>query len=209
MGRRRNTRLDNQRRSVANEAARIMREQGVRDFLLAKKKAAQRLGIVDRGALPGNDEIAGAISEQQRLFGGDGYHDRLRALREIALDALGLFQGFEPRVVGGVLTGAVTDNSPIELHVFADTPEAVAFRLMEHDVPYEVLDRRVRYDSEHQDLMPSYRFLAGDVQVDATVFPLTGLRQPPNCPVEGGPMRRARGPELQALRWDQGALTAP
>ena len=209
MGRRRNTRLDNQRRSVANEAARIMREQGVRDFLLAKKKAAQRLGIVDRGALPGNDEIAGAISEQQRLFGGDGYHDRLRALREIALDALGLFQGFEPRVVGGVLTGAVTDNSPIELHVFADTPEAVAFRLMEHDVPYEVLDRRVRYDSEHQDLMPSYRFLAGDVQVDATVFPLTGLRQPPNCPVEGGPMRRARGPELQALLWDQGALTTP
>ena len=83
------------------------------------------------------------------------------------------------------------------------TEEATGF------LPYEVIDRRVRYDSEHQDLMPSYRFLAGDVQVDATVFPLTGLRQPPNCPVEGGPMRRARGPELQALLWDQGALTTP
>ena len=209
MGRRRKPRLDNQRRSVASEAARIMREQGVRDFLLAKKKAAQRLGIVDRGALPGNDEIAEAVAEQQRLFGGDEYRDRLRELREIALEALGLFQGFEPRVVGGVLTGAVTDNSPIDLHLFADAPEAVAFRLMEHDVPYEIIDRRVRYDTERQTLMPSYRFLAGDVQVDATVFPLTGLRQPPSCPIEGGPMRRARGPELQALLWEQGTLTTP
>jgi hypothetical protein len=199
MGKRRSARLEHQRLAVANEAARIMREEGVRDYLLAKRKAAQRLGITDRGALPGNDQIAALVAEQQRLFGGDGYHSRLRELREIALEALGLFHGFEPRVVGGVLTGAVTDNSVIGLHLFADTPEAVAFRLMEHDVPYEVADRRVRYSADRQELMPSYRFLAGDAQVEATVFPLAGLRQPPSCPVEGGPMRRARRPELEAL----------
>jgi hypothetical protein len=199
MGRRRQARLDHQRLGVANEAARIMREEGVRDYLLAKRKAAQRLGITDRGALPRNDEIADAVAEQQRLFGGNGYHDRLRELREIALEALGLFHGFEPRVVGSVLTGAVTNHSAIGLHLFADSPEAVAYRLMEHDVPYEVVDRRVRYTPDRQELMPSYRFLAGDVEIEATVFPLDGLRQPPNCPVDGGPMRRARGPELEAL----------
>lgn len=199
MGKRRNPRLEQQRLGVANEAARIMREQGVRDYLLAKKKAAQRLGITERGALPGNDEIAVAVAEQQRLFGGDGYHDRLRELRQIALDAFGLFQGFEPRVVGSVLTGAVTNNSVINLHLFADAPEAVAYRLMEHDVPYEVTDRRVRYTPDRQELVPSYRFVAGDVQVEATVFPITGLRQPPSCPVDGGPMRRAQRPELEAL----------
>lgn len=202
MGKRRNARLDHQRLGVANEAARIMREEGVRDYLLAKRKAAQRLGITDRGSLPRNDEIADAVAAQQRLFGGDGYHDRLRELRRTALDALGLFQGFEPRVVGSVLTGAVTNNSTIDLHLFADTPEAVAYRLMENDVPYEVADRRVRYTPDRQELMPAYRFVAGDVQVEATVFPVAGLRQPPSCPVEGGPMRRARQPELEALLTD-------
>jgi hypothetical protein len=58
MARRRHARVEQQRLGVANEAARIMREEGVRDYLLAKRKAAQRLGITDRGALPGNDEIA-------------------------------------------------------------------------------------------------------------------------------------------------------
>lgn len=202
MARRRNARPDHRRLGIAHEAARIMREQGIRDFLLAKRKAAQRLGISDRAALPRNDEIADALAEQQRLFGGDDYHDRLRELRELALEALQLFQGFEPRVVGGVLTGAVTHNSVIGLHLFADSPEAVAYRLMEHGVPYEVVDRRVRYTPDRQVLMPAYRFVAGDVQVEATVFPLAGLRQPPSCPVEGGPMRRARGPELEALLFD-------
>jgi hypothetical protein len=58
------------RARVAEEAARIMREQGVRDFLLAKRKAADRLGVTDRHALPANQEIADALAAQQRLFGG-------------------------------------------------------------------------------------------------------------------------------------------
>ena len=37
-------RADNMRRLVANEAARIMAEQGIEDFLAAKRKAAERLG---------------------------------------------------------------------------------------------------------------------------------------------------------------------
>lgn len=199
MGRRRKPRLDHQRLGVADEAARIMREEGIRDYLLAKRKAAQRLGITDRGALPGNDEIADAVAAQQRLFGGDVYHDRLRELRRTALYAFGLFEGFEPRVVGGVLTGSVTSTTPIDLHLFADAPEAVAYRLMENDIPYEVADRRVRYTPDRLELVPAYRFVAGDVQVEAAVFPVAGLRQPPSCPVEGGPMRRARQPELEAL----------
>ena len=202
VGRRRKPKLDHQRLGVADEAARIMREEGVRDYLLAKRKAAQRLGITDRGALPGNDEIADAVAAQQRLFGGADYHDRLRELRRTALDAFRLFEGFEPRVVGGVLTGSVTSNTSIDLHLFADTPEAVAYRLMENDVPYEVADRRVRYTPDRQELVPAYRFVAGDVPVEATVVPVAGRRQPPRCPVEVWPMRRARQPELEPLLTD-------
>jgi hypothetical protein len=47
MSRRPNPRADLLRQAVADEAARIMREQGVDDFLLAKRKAADRLGVTD------------------------------------------------------------------------------------------------------------------------------------------------------------------
>ena len=43
MSRRPNPRADLMRHAVAEEAARIMREQGVDDYLLAKRKAADSL----------------------------------------------------------------------------------------------------------------------------------------------------------------------
>lgn len=44
----RSARSDLLRRALAQEAARIMAEQGISDFLLAKRKAAQRMGVTDR-----------------------------------------------------------------------------------------------------------------------------------------------------------------
>ena len=45
------TRGDNLRRALAQEAARIMAEHGIRDFLVAKRKAAERFGVTDGAAL--------------------------------------------------------------------------------------------------------------------------------------------------------------
>jgi hypothetical protein len=199
MPRKRSSRSRQARYGIAHEAARIMREQGIKDFRLAKRKAADRLGISDRTALPGNDEIAAALTEQQRLFGGEAYPARLRVLRETASRAMDLMRQFEPRLVGSVLTGAITEHSDVNLHLFADTAEAVAIHLMDQGIPYEMSERRIRYPSERIELMPSFRFIAGDVTVEATVFPLQGLRQAPSCPVDGRPMQRARLPELEAL----------
>ncbi len=187
------------RTRIAEEAARIMREQGIRDFLLAKRKAADRLGITDRNALPANQEIAEALAAQQRLFGGSAHHDNLRALREVALRAMALLSRFHPRLVGPVLAGTATNHTDISLHVFADTPEDVAFMLIERGVRYRTGDRRVRLGSGEHASFPSFEFETGDVAVEVTVFPANGLRQPPVCPVSGGPMRRARREELVQL----------
>jgi len=187
------------RYSVAHEAARLMREHGIKDFLLAKRKAADRLGVKDRTSLPGNDEIAAALTEQQRLFGGEAYPSRLRELRETARRAMTMLDRFEPRLVGSVLSGAVTQHSDVNIHVFADAPEDVAFVLIERKIPYEIAERRIRYPDDRTEAMPTYRFMAGDVAIEATVFPPTGLRQAPSCPVDGRPLRRARMPELAAL----------
>jgi len=46
-----------------------MAEHGIRDFLAAKRKAAERFGVVDSAVLPKNIEIEAALAQYQRLFG--------------------------------------------------------------------------------------------------------------------------------------------
>src|SRR5215510_5243181 len=56
------------RQELADEAARLMAEHGIADFSLAKRKAAERLGVRAGGALPSNAEIHGRLAERQRTF---------------------------------------------------------------------------------------------------------------------------------------------
>jgi len=199
MSRRPNPRADLLRQAVAEEAARIMREQGVDDFLLAKRKAAERLGVTDASILPRNTEIEAALVAHQRLFAADRHEADLAAMRRSALEAMRLMSDFQPRLVGPVLTGTASAHSEINLHLFTESPEAVSIRLEERGVPHEVLERRLRYERDRVVTYPALRFVAGRQTVDAVVFPLDGIRQAPSSPVDGKPMRRASAAEVEAL----------
>ena len=199
MHRRPNPRADLLRQAVAEEAARIMREQGVDDFLLAKRKAADRLGVTDASILPRNTEIEAALVAHQRLFAADRHEADLASMRRSALEAMRLMSDFQPRLVGPVLTGTASAHSEINLHLFTESPEAVSIRLEERGVPHEVLERRLRYERDRVVTYPALRFVAGRQTVDAVVFPLDGIRQAPSSPVDGKPMRRASAAEVEAL----------
>jgi hypothetical protein len=199
MNRRPNPRADLLRQAVAEEAARIMREQGVDDFLLAKRKAAERLGVTDASILPRNTEIEAALVAHQRLFAADRHEADLALLRRSALEAMRLMADFQPRLVGPVLAGTASPHSEINLHLFSDSPETVSLRLEERGVPHEVLERRLRYERDRSVSYPALRFVAGRQTVDAVVFPLDGIRQAPSSPVDGKPMRRASTAEVEAL----------
>jgi hypothetical protein len=187
------------RQAVAGEAARIMREQGVDDFLLAKRKAADRLGVTDASILPRNTEIEAALVAHQRLFAADRHEADLATVRRSALEAMRLMADFQPRLVGPVLAGTASAHSEINLHLFTESPEAVSIRLEERGVPHEVLERRLRYERDRTVTYPALRFVAGRQTVDAVVFPLDGIRQAPCSPVDGKPMRRANVAEVEAL----------
>ena len=81
---------DRARQVVAQEAARIIINQGIRDYRVAKIKAAERLGLHSRGSLPGNAEVERAIEEHHKLFGGDQHLDLLRRMRQAASAAMEL-----------------------------------------------------------------------------------------------------------------------
>ena len=150
---------DNLRRALAQEAARIMAEHGIQDFRTAKRKAAERLGVTDAGAvLPRNTEIEAALAEYQRLFGGESHVDTLHAQRRAALHAMRYLREFEPRLVGPVLSGTATAHTDVQLHLFADRAETVTLKLMDRGIAHEVTEQRVRWMPSASWRIPGVRF---------------------------------------------------
>jgi len=182
---------DRARKILAQEAARIIVDQGIEDYRTAKMKAAERLGMTTRGSLPGNPEIEHAISEHLKLFGRESHLDLLRVLRQAALSAMGLLEAFTPRLVGPVLHGTAAANSAVNLHVFADDTEQVAKALADSGVQYRMYERRIKCRRDHTDTFSGFRFMHDNSPIEATVFPVDGMRQAPISPVNGKPMQRA------------------
>jgi predicted nucleotidyltransferase len=199
MGRKTVTVNDRARQMLAQEAARIIVEQGIQDFRLAKVKAAERLGLSGRGSLPGNSEIQQAVGEHLTLFGRESHSNLLQALRRAALSAMEILSPFSPRLVGPVLHGTAATNSAVNLHVFSDTPELIAMKLDENRLAYRSYERRLKSRRDRAETFAGYRFLQDDSSVEATVFPVNGMRQAPISPVDGRPMKRADHVAVQKL----------
>ncbi len=193
-------RASRQRILIAQTAARLMAEGGMRDYRQAKHKALESLGISrNTPNMPRNIEVEQALAEYQRLFQGDSQPQALSRLREAAAEAMAVFADFRPRLVGPVLSGLADTASVVNLHLFAETPEQVVLFLLERDIPHESDLRRLRVNERDSAEFPMFRFMARDVPVELTVFPLTGLRQAPLSPVDGRPMQRAGLNEVQEL----------
>lgn len=187
------------RQRITAEAARIMSAEGVRDFQTAKRKAALRLNVANAKHLPSNEEIEAALREYLQLFHARRLSATLQRLRQLALEAMQFFRDFEPRLVGPVLSGTVTPESAIQLHVCADTAEEIGLLLSEHNIPHDDKDKRIRYGGERQENCPMYRFTVDACVIEVYVFRPQAMREAPLSPVDGRPMKRASLKELEAL----------
>ncbi len=195
-------RLHRHRQRVAQEAARLMSEHGIRDFHQAKLKAAERMGVVDDQALPRNREIEQALREHQRIFHGHEQPHALRRRREAAREAMGFLARFEPRLVGAVLEGTADHHSAVCLHLFCDDPDAVPRFLDERGIPHQVVNRRVRKTRDCHGDYPAFLFQADELAFDLTVFPRDALRQAPLNRIDERPMQRASLSAVDALLAD-------
>ena len=201
--------LGGQRSRVVQEAARIICEDGLSDYRLAKQKAVERLGLGFGTPLPSNADIQTAVIQYQRLFGGRAYAARLNHLRRTAVQAMRLLAEFQPRLVGAVASGATTDAHHVQLHCFADKPEQIDVLLEQKGLKYEVSERRYRYASGDTADIPVLSFMAADVGVDVAVFPERGLRDAPLSPTDGQAFRRLDVAAAEALVNESPELVAP
>jgi hypothetical protein len=179
------------RERVAEEAARMMIEHGIRDFATAKRKAAERLRVNERGALPSNALVEERVAARQRIFEPAGHTERLTTMRRTALRVMDELEDFEPRLVGPVLAGTATINAVIELHVFCDQVELVAATLTDRRYDYRSVERRYRFARSDSVRVPGFKLIADQHEVLIEVFPEDGIRQAPLSPVDQRPMRRA------------------
>lgn len=199
MARPRAIRGDHLRTALAQEAARIMAEQGISDYGFAKRKAAERLGAGEFAVLPKNTEIDLALAEYQRLFERDSHGQTLHEQREVALKVMALFAKFDPRLTGPVLAGSATAYQDIDLHVFSDSVEDLSIELLDRKIPFKLQEHRVRFNAERSEQVPALHFEWQGLGVMVRIFPKDGIRQAPLSALDGKPERRATRAEVVAL----------
>jgi hypothetical protein len=138
------------RARIAAAAARLMAEDGIDDFALAKRKAARQLGATDAQALPANDEIEAELNAYRALYEPQEHAERIAELRAIALDAMRALEGFSPYLTGPVLKGTAGPYAGVELQLFPESPKDVEIYLLDRNIPYATQEgRRFSGDRAH------------------------------------------------------------
>ena len=187
------------RLEIAAEAARIIATEDQSNYHVAKKKAAERIGVSQRLALPSNVEIQEALLHYQRLYGGEGHARNLEHLRMAAVSAMVLLQAFSPRLVGPVLDGTAGRYSRISLHVFCDPPENLVFYFLENQIAFSQEQRQIRWHDGGHRVIPVLVIETGGAKAELAVFSPLDLRQAPPSPIDGRPQRRAALAEVECL----------
>jgi hypothetical protein len=144
---RNSARQNGMRARIAAAAARLMAEDGIDDFALAKRKAARGLGAPNTEALPGNDEIEAELRAYLALYQADEHPERVAELRRLALEAMRALERFNPYLTGPVLAGTAGPYAEIELQLFPESTKDVELFLIDRDLSYEASDER-RYSGD-------------------------------------------------------------
>jgi len=184
------------RARIAAAAARIMAEDGLEDFALAKRKAARQLGAGDTQSLPRNEEIEAELRAYQALYQGEEQRERIRFLRERALEAMRLLEQFRPYLAGPVLKGTAGRYSDIDLQLFTDDGKAVELFLLNRRIPYDIADER-HFAGDQARAVTVLKLDWQGVAVNLAIYTLKEERGTLRTTLSGRPIERAG---LQTVR---------
>lgn len=135
---------DHIRQMIAQQAARMMAEDGINDFAYAKKKAGKQLGISESSVLPTNAEIEEEIRLYHEIYNADEQPLELEKLRKAALITMQLFERFNPHLTGSVLDGTAGKFAQTSIHLFADSAKEVEMFLLNMQIPFESSEKSYR-----------------------------------------------------------------
>lgn len=177
-----------------------MLEEGVDEYWTAKHIAADNLLGMRRGshvALPSNREIRAAIVERSALQ-GDGRTERLRHLREVALEVMGVLAAFDPRLIGSVASGAIHGSSDIDLHVFCAHHDRLEQTLWLAGYDFERAEVDVVKEGECRRYV-HYRFAHRGAPVELSVYAPHERWVEQRSSIDGKPIDRVPAGRVAAL----------
>lgn len=186
------------RTRIAAAAARIMAEDGIDDFALAKRRAAKVLGAPDSESLPGNDEVEAELREYLALYQGEAHPERVDELRRIALDAMQALAQFHPYVTGPVLSGLAGPYAGVDLQLFPESTKEVEIFLIDRNLTYSASDER-RYSGDRSRAVAVIELDWQGVPLRLSVFDPRDERMALKTSAAGRVTARAGIAELAAL----------
>jgi len=186
------------RARIAHAAARIMAEDALDDFGLAKRKAARQVGVEDARALPTNEEIEQALREYRQLYQGDAHAEALGHLRREALAEMRRLARFDPHLTGPVLTGLAGKHAAISLQLFADSAKDVELFLLNEGRRYRAAENRLVVNDQER-LLPGFVLDGDGAQVRLTVLAPEDRRHRLRTNASGRPIERASLKEVEPL----------
>lgn len=186
------------RERIAQLAARLIAEDGIQDYALAKRKAARQIGALATHSLPNNSEIEHALRIYQALYQKDEQCQRLHRLRQQALEAMRLLAPFNPHLTGPVLSGTASRHADIHLQLFADSSKGVEMFLLNRQIPYRSGQKRFHIGSEWVRI-PAFTLDGDPARIEIAVFATDDLRKTPTDPIDGKPLDRAKIKQVEAL----------
>jgi hypothetical protein len=190
------------RARIAAAAARLMAEDGIDDFALAKRKAARQLGATDAQALPGNDEIEAELQAYRALYQPEEHAERIAELRRVALDAMRALERFSPYLTGPVLKGTAGPYAGIDLQLFPESPKDVELYLLDRNIPYDTHEGR-RYSGDRAHAVSLLSLEWQGVPLKLSVFDPRDERVALKSSQAGRVMDRAGIAEVGALLLDE------
>ena len=187
------------RLQIRYEAARIMVEDGVRDYQRAKRKACMRLGVSSRRSLPTNLEIEDAVSTQLSLVRQASKDETHRDYIAAALALMEEVSKYSPYLTGAALSGAITASRPIELQVFSSTVEEFCEHLDRLLDGYKLAEKRMRFANDHWEKIPVIQFMKDEIEFEVSIF-LESSSYPPLSAMDRKPVKRASLKKVQKLK---------
>lgn len=191
------TRQYHLRQLVAQQAARMMAEDGIADYAFAKRKAARQLGMTDAKCLPGNAEIESALRIHQEIYHAEDHAAALHRLRADALATMRLLERFDPQLTGPVLDGTAGRHAETDIHLFADSDKEVEIFLLNNKISYQTSEKSYHHGGERRKV-PVFTLEGPSGPIRLIIFSPEDARTPPRNAV-GGAVSRARPVAVESL----------
>jgi hypothetical protein len=121
---------------IAQAAAQHIVDDGM-PWGLAKRQAAESMGLRKRIDLPDNELVLSAVREHIALFAADTQPLQQQQLAELALTWMDRLHAYRPHVTGAIWLGIATQWSDVHLDLYCDDPKMPEIELLNRGVAFD------------------------------------------------------------------------